>query len=362
ESKYKKTKRKLEAQPTRDDSYHRKMLRLKMELLPFTIKYDLPSYSAALLEVMEQFHMTNLHERFKYTMMIGNHIHGYNDDRYNEKIQEYFNQYLSRLRAEEVDHDPVLRIYYKLILLQSGEDFPNGLEKDLRDHLHLFRRSYQGDMYAAFINHHLRVSPVRSNEIEYNKRTVELIEWGISERWVYVEDTIRDIVFRTLISSCICSNQVELGEYYLETLKEDLLKEVKEGTYTYCKGAIRMAQKRYKEALKLLNKKFSRVGIDIRARWRVIVIRYETGQRVELENEIRTLISCIERVESLNSKLRKSLISELRMLDGLIRSFKRDDLHKLRQKVLETTPLIDRTWLLEKIDEKLNCVYTPLLD
>ncbi|MEO0640312.1 MAG: hypothetical protein AAFY70_11340, partial [Bacteroidota bacterium] len=74
------------------------------------------------------------------------------------------------------------------------------------------------------------------------------------------------------------------------------------------------------------------------------------------------LISCIERVESLNSRLRKSLISELRILDHLIRSFKRDDLQKLRQKVLETTPLFDRNWLLEKIDEKLNCVHTPLLD
>ncbi|MEL6699186.1 MAG: hypothetical protein AAFP89_23280, partial [Bacteroidota bacterium] len=307
ESKYKKTKRKLEAQPTRDDSYHRKMLRLKMELLPFTIKYDIQSYSAALLEVIEQFHITSFHEQCRYAMLIVNYLYSDDDDRYKQKFQKYFDACIDSQRLKYFNHDPILRIYDKLILLQSGEGSSDGLEKDLRDHLYLFSRSSQGEVYAVFMNHHLRKSPVRDGGVEYCKQTVELIEWGMKERLVYVEDTIRDIIFRVLISSCIGSNQIELGEYYLETLKENLLKEIKEENYTYCKGLIRMAQKRYKEALKLLNKKFPRLAIDLRARKRVILIQYEMGQRVELENEIRTLILCIERVESLNSRLRKSL-------------------------------------------------------
>ena len=123
-----------------------------------------------------------------------------------------------------------------------------------------------------------------------------------------------------------------------------------------------MIQGRHTEAMKYLNRKFSHASVDLKARKMVLMLRYDRGERVSLENEIRALISCVERSTYLSPRLKRVIKMELQFLDTLIRSFKNSELEKLKESMGEVKEGVYRNWLFEKIDEKLNCVHMPLLD
>ncbi|MEO0582068.1 MAG: hypothetical protein AAF135_07600, partial [Bacteroidota bacterium] len=361
-SKYKKAKRKLEAQPQRDNTYHRKLHQLlRLQLSHAAVFGILGEYGLALVDVLKQLEKVVTHEQMQHIMLARNYLLSHNKYLHKDLIKSHLYVIQNKLNRDEIDKDPVLRVYNRLIRFLDGEEVEGKVEEEIREGFSLFHWGQQTDIYIAFLNYHIR--NIRGvNHVDYHKKIVEILEWGMEVKIFGSGINTTETIYRHLIIGCIHSHQVELGEYYLEVLKDDLLLENREEIYRYCKGRLYMAQGKYTHAVRCLNKKFTHLRIEYRARKHMIEIRYEQGERIELENEIRTLIQCIERQDLLAEVLKRNLKENLQLLDRLIRSFKRSELQKLRQEVREKDLLSDRTWLLEKIDEKLNCVHTPLLD
>ena len=123
-----------------------------------------------------------------------------------------------------------------------------------------------------------------------------------------------------------------------------------------------MAEKDFKGAVKYLSKRFSRVEWELRARKSLILIRYERGEREELENEIRALVLYLGRKEGIHPKVIRSFQNDLKLINKLIKIFKSKDLLSLKAEVENTKSLSDRKWFLEKIEEKMKSQKTSVLD
>ncbi|MEO0639457.1 MAG: hypothetical protein AAFY70_07015 [Bacteroidota bacterium] len=360
-AKYKKVRRRLEEQPARDSSYHRELYRLTEEHLIYLMKFDKLRYRSTSSGLLEKWEQTVVHERLRHGLTAINSLSTFHDATYEGCASKYLANTQKWLDIKRVDNDPVLKIYYHLILLICGRGDVWLMEKELKENLHLFSAIDQINVYTTFLNYCFRRS-VTDSSPELLPKILTLLEWGLEKRLIYLRGTLRETMYRSLIMSCIYSHQLELGEYYLEKLKEDLLPEIRDEVYSYTKGRLLVAKGEYHEATKYLYKKFRLPRLEFRARKLMIQIKYERGERVELENEIRALLLYVERSKTLHRVLRNQITKEYKLLDRLIQSFRKDDLLRLREEVSDLSTLFDRNWLLEKIDEKLNCVHTPLLD
>ncbi|MEL6629380.1 MAG: hypothetical protein AAFQ92_27985, partial [Bacteroidota bacterium] len=303
EAKYKKVKKKLEEQPVRDGTYHRKLYRLMWIRIPFVLKHDMANYGKALYEMIIQQNLAIKHERLRSAVIIKSYLASSRNKSQREIISVLYESPEAWLTDEEINNDPVLYIRYQSILYLNGEVSLEGFEKELRGKIHLFRYDFQADMYYLFLNSYMRRTFQGERKITHSK-LLEILEWGLEDRFVFQEGILSEVFYRTLINMCCRTLQLELGEYYLQNLKQHLIVEVREEAYIYCKGMLRMAQERHLEAIKYLNRKFSHPPLDLRARKIVLMLKYDQGERVSLENEIRALASCIERSTYLNLEIK----------------------------------------------------------
>ncbi|MEL6698726.1 MAG: hypothetical protein AAFP89_20955 [Bacteroidota bacterium] len=361
EAKYKKVRKKLEEQPVRDYSYHKKLYKLLKINIAFVRKYDMTNYGKALFDMMSQLNLATKHERLRNILATKNYITSSNNKTQIKRLRDLYKPPEIWLTAREIHHDPIFYICSQLVLLLNGKGSLDEFEKNFRENIHLFRSDFQAEIYVLFTNCHLRRG-FQDEGMAFYKRRIKMIEWGLEDRFLFEGEILHEVVYRSLITMCYYTQQLELGEYYLQNLKNHLIVELREEVYTYCKGMLRMAQGGHKEAMKYLNRKFTHPPLDFRARKIVLMLKYDHGERVSLENEIRALTSWIERSTYLNLEIKIEAKLELQFLDTLIRSFKNSELQKLKERLRELKGLAYRNWLFEKIDEKLNCVHTPLLD
>ncbi|MEL6698725.1 MAG: hypothetical protein AAFP89_20950 [Bacteroidota bacterium] len=360
-AKYKKAKKKLEDQPVRDETYQRKLYRLLLERVQFTVKFEPRDYKEAFLDIIRQFRTTHIYERMRAALNLDHYLTTSKNKKQISDIQSLAEVPKDWLMDKNLKQNKVLNIYYQISLMNRGKDLPVGFDRQIRDNINLFHENVRKDVYVMLLNYHGRPR-MNENELERYYKLVELYEWGIGAKFLYIGDLLREVVYRNLIYYCIMSGQLGLARKYLEDLKKDLSLDIREEAYIFSLGRILMAEENYSDAKVCFQKKFSRLDWEIRARKYLIQIRYEKGERDELENEIRALNLFLGRKEGIHPKLQLNIETELKMIHKLIRSFKTKELLRLKTEVNEDNLMSDKKWILNKIDAKIRLQKSSILD
>jgi|GEM_PF-6133751 len=265
---------------------------------------------------------------------------------------------------EPLPSDPLLKFYCDFqLFLDSREEsraeeflalLPANKEKLDPDSYQLIYSILQ-NFYAKKINLH------PSNIQYYASKLFELYLQGLESDFLLTNGRLRSGIYVNIISAGLYANRLDKSRELLES--EELLKklpeEEREETHLLCLSTYAFYARDYKGVLELLeDKSFDSKIYDIYARIRILMTRYELGERVSLENEVRSVTAFI-RTKKLSKRREAPFINFTRIFSRVLKmNPNRKKLLLRLEREIEGESMLDalyqRKWLYEKVDAIVN--------
>ncbi|MDP5169619.1 MAG: hypothetical protein NWR72_05190 [Bacteroidia bacterium] len=345
-----KVHRRIESQPVRDAFYHRVKFELLNEEKAHAIRHQ---RSSRLIETYhDQFDLFWLHEKLRMLLVAWGEsgFHAYTLPSY--ELKDLLAQVESRLEKED---SPLLDIYAHMIRLYQGiEDIP-GLLKLFKDNSHLAGLEERKNMFIYLSNHLIKAH----NQAESGSASSLLFEvyiWGIQQKLVFFGGYIPSKMFSNIVATGLHTEAFEEVLALIHDYIAFVPPQEREETLRYNLGNYAFAIRAIPEAFHYFKEKFGHISYEVTARTKVICLRYEQGERTELESPLRSLKFFIMRHDELSTSFQQSSVLKIRLMEKLVRSTSSEDLQDLWAALQEIPNSFFQKWLRLKVLEINPCL------
>ncbi len=248
------------------------------------------------------------------------------------------------------DHLPLLNIYADLYRMLRSDDLSLApvIQQWLENHYHLLQPDIVQDIFNFLHNYYVR-SFNRTNILAYLESLWDLDQWGIKTQAILQDGLLPPALYRNLLETGLRLGETEQVWEYLISLKSMLPKATREEEFRFNLGGYYAKTGDYPMAMRTLGQKFSHPHKEINARLKLLRMRYEQGEREDLEYELRALREFCRRREEINPDFKRNAINDIKAFQALIKVFDSQSALKLDTKLTKMIPLGSKKWILEQL-------------
>lgn len=271
----------------------------------------------------------------------------------------FLDEVLNYIRKAQ-DIDPIVLLYYYKFMLQYKEDRSIYLKfkKVIKEQIKNLERKEQFNTYINLLNYcHNRIS---SGEWNYYKELFEIYNEMFSGNIYTIKenDHFNPVLFRLAAETGVKLNKFEWTEQFIKQFSEKLHPKLKANEINFAFANYYLAKKKYDTSQKHLaqvhlNNAYDKVYLYIIQS----MLHYETGQFENLISEVDTIRHFISNDKTLGSENRNSFQKYVKYLNELVKINMKEQSDKqlytdlLRKKLFEENGILEKSWLLEKINE-----------
>ncbi len=348
-AKMRKLNRKLESSPIRDESYFRQRYKMDREMLHFTLKHD-PRQTADMYEMVNKSYEDRwIHEKLfqavanlNTAQTIGKNINSF-------LIEEILTLVENEKRLSE---SSVLVLFHQLYLLLTDRAQADPVFELFRQEREKLETYTAQNVFTILHNHYAK--EVLGGEESTLRQLFLLYEWGHEHELLLIDGILPIGYYRNMVTVGLRLNEDEKVWYYLHEMKRLLPEDQQEEVFEFNQARYFVKVKEYEKAKKVLNRKFKNINFEIAGRLTLLKVRYEMGEREELDQELQTLLIFTRRQANIPQLTKTSLGNEIRLFQKLVLAFYPKDMIKLQKKIHEVHPLSNKDWLLEMIEKQIK--------
>lgn len=337
---FNKTKRELQGEKKLDGSYYEYLYRLEREwreyLLRIGNKKQLEKNRSSLNFLMDTWWF---HEKMRAVLMNLSQDSAATMDPFMPPLLQY-------IRKHEVyGKVPLLIIYGEIYQMLTSNDLilAPRIQGWLKEHIDEIQEDIVQDIFNILHNYYVR-NFNQTGEKGFTQSLWELYQWGIESGILLHEGVLSPGRYRNLLETGIRVGELEQVWTYLSTLTSKLPVDSQEEEYRFNLGGYYAAKGDLKMASRTLGGRFSHPHKEINARMKLLRLRYEEGEREDLEHELRALRAFCRRNENMNPVFRQNVVNEIKVFQSLIKAFHSTDFRKLSDQIDKTSPLVSRAW------------------
>lgn len=258
---------------------------------------------------------------------------------------------------------PTIDVYNTLRLMMTeadGTPFYKKLKKLLAAKSTLLPLSEQQFIYTLALN--FCSTELRKGQNQYLEEVFSLYKLMLDKDLLTDEGYISPHYFKNLNTLSLKLNKFAWAKGFVNEYKAKLPPKYRENMVNYCLGVNDFYQKKYKDAIfKLSQTENIDFFYHINTLMLLIKAAYEIGDMDFLKAKLEALRIYIRRNNTIAEQERmtyRNFINSTKRLLTLRNSFtfaqkldakKEKQIERVTQKIKETDPLIDKTWLLEKL-------------
>ena len=344
---FRKIWKRAEKQPVRDASYYRLLFELEKENQFFQLKHRRGKKAPSREFYHNMLEAWWLHEKLRMEIL------NLNDQTVNQSpghihlLESVFELIEENPLFAEM---PVIGIYLRLYkLLAFGDE-----NRELLEHLWLYsdymEPSERKDVFTLILNYYVRKS-FESKEVFYREQLYLLYDWGLGKGLLFRDGFLLWRAYRGIFDLKLEFEDFDSTLHFLEEYKNHVPKLDREEVYSFCMGRLHFKRKEFRQALRYFLPRFRHLSNEISARLWLIRTRYELGNRVELENDLRAFRMYMDRKTTVDAMVKANVQNSLHFIDQLIRLYRPEELEKLRNQIQAADTLSNQEWFLEKVAE-----------
>lgn len=249
---------------------------------------------------------------------------------------------------------PIIAIYYHAIILlqnRSEEHFFIQYKELLNQHSRRFFIYEARQLYVYAKNY--CTNKIGLGNKTYSKDLFDLYQNELRDKIIYDDGKIRPDDFKNIITVSMVIGEIEWANTFLEDHRYKLIGKDGEEVYWYNKANILFYQKRYEDALEVLEKiSFKLVLYKISAKRLIIKLYYEMDDIDGLSAAMNAFKVFIFRDEILSDKNKTRNRNFINLLYRIVNIPPKEHIKidKLINQVKETKKLANRKWLLAKLE------------
>jgi hypothetical protein len=252
---------------------------------------------------------------------------------------------------------PPVAIYFTIVqtyLDEANEEHYEKLKGLMDKYLHLFPRDEAKAIYEAILGY--SVTKSNKGDSRYDKEAFELYKKSIDLELIFQSDkTISPREFRNIVFYGIRQNDYKWVEEFINSFNIYLDPLLRESNVNFSLARLEMNRKNYLKVIELLAyTDYTEVFQALLSRTLLLASYYELKEYDSLESLFASFKLYLDREKSLAESRKEQYYNLIKFTKRLMKLTRLDrpKIFKLREEI-ENSIVVNRAWLLEKIDDIL---------
>ena len=262
---------------------------------------------------------------------------------------------LAELKEAKFLDEPLIKLYYCALNFLMGQN-PKENFVEYQENLHNYSQRIPPRLLPELYSYGFNYAIL---QVLKGKDDYQIILFKLHQDAIQQEALLEDGFIQTALYKNIATNALRLKKYdwleeFLETYRDHLPPKERADAYRYNMAKLFFEKKEYKKARHIsLTVEYANRFYQIDAKRLLCKIDYETNTR-SLETILDALYMQMWREKDLTDSTVKSNKNFVSVVRKLISIFNKEDFQKLLVQIEQTEVLAERSWLLEKVKEKLK--------
>ncbi|MEM6395879.1 MAG: hypothetical protein AAF741_05995 [Bacteroidota bacterium] len=207
-------------------------------------------------------------------------------------------------------------------------------------------------LFQLAANHCAR--QIRAGKREFLQKLLDLYRIGLEESYLLVDGQLAPLNYKNIVKLGLGLREFDWVQSIIERYTDLLPDENRQDAYHYSMADLHYFRREYDEALThLRNTEFSDLSYALGARAMLIKIYYELDEDDPLHALFSSFYIYLLRNKQITKATKDAYLDFIKFTKRLDRSKSREALQKLRTRVEQSRSLNARSWLLERIDDRI---------
>jgi len=240
---------------------------------------------------------------------------------------------------------------YKSITSDSENIYFDLLRRWINAHGDEFNRSELANICLLAINYCIR--KLNTGEERFARESFDFYRLGIEKGFLFENEPISPFNYRNISFLGIMLGEMDWVESFIVLYKDRLPANERSSMYSFCIANLRYSQKRYEEAMKLLNQFDSNDRLlSVSARMILIRIYFEIGEFIPLESLLLSLYAYLNRHKDIgyHRQVYLQVIAIIRKLLDF-NGESREDKNRIKAEIETVRVQNLKKWLLAQMDK-----------
>ncbi len=254
------------------------------------------------------------------------------------------------------DYPPIV-IYYLISQLKTDEDNIENfyvLKEMFLEHLHIFERKEAKDILDLILGYCITKS--NKGNAEFDIEIISLYQKGLKAEIIF-DRTMSPTTFRNITATGLKTGQLEWVEDFINEYSVFLEQSIRDSNVSFSMARLEGYRKNFKKVIgHLVNTEYTEVFQAILSRTLLLLSYYELEETESLGFLFNSFKLYLDREKSLTSQRKTPYYNLIKYTRTLLKLSSKDKakLIKLKEEVEGTEWIVNKAWLLEKVEEKMK--------
>jgi len=242
----------------------------------------------------------------------------------------------TQLNPDDVDN------YFKLkeLVNEFIDNFP---KEDIRS------------IYDALLGFCVR--RVNKGDLAFQEETLSIYKGALEKETIFSNGYITQVTFSNIVFFALRTGEFDWAEHFVEEYKDRLNDKDLSSSVAFSLARIEFYKKNYGKVIELLQQvEMNSVVYAFASKTILLFSYYELDEFDALDSFINSFRVYVNREKSFSALKKGHYKNLLKYINKLInlRSGDKEGIKKLRQEIAETSGIVSKPWLLQKLDEKIK--------
>ena len=248
---------------------------------------------------------------------------------------------------------PLLNTFFKMFLLlkePSNDNHFHEFNEELQKNEHRISKAELATFYLNSINYSIR--KIRNGQDQYLEIALNTFMKGIENRVLFENDVLPYKTFLNTYSFALRLGKYNWVEKFINEYYKFLPVETQKDAFHYSLSDLYFQKKDYDKVLDNVNKvDLKEMAYSLGARAVMIKTYYELDEMDPLLSLLASFTIYLKRNRNISDNFKKAFLNFCQLVNKLLK-IKPHKIERLELEMKETQPLIDRKWLVEKLEEQ----------
>jgi hypothetical protein len=304
-----------------------------------------------LQEMSDTLDLTYISDKLRQSCLVLAHQAVYKGQEYNVGLLE---EVLRVVKENNYLEYPAVAIYYYTYMTQVDRDEEShfyNLKKEMINNGHLFPRAEIRDIYLLALNY--CIGRINAGEPHYLRESFEIYRNALEQGVLFDEGVLSRYTFINVVTIGTNLEEFDWIAYFIEEFQQYLEDKYRENIVSYSLGKLHFEKKEYDKAMRLFSTvEYDDILMNMNAKVMQIQMFYEQGEFEVIESFLESTRTYLLRKKVIGYH-RSTYKNIIRLTKKLVKinPYSAAQKEKLKIEIENTSPLIEKEWLLEKIAE-----------
>lgn len=259
------------------------------------------------------------------------------------------------LNEEYVNEYPSINIYNKItqaLLEESDTNYYFSFRKLMNEKINFFSHKMRKEIYTLAVSY--CISQVNQSRTEFNREVFELYRESVEGRYILENNEISVSDYRNIVVLALRVREFEWTENFIENYQKYINPKFRDNAVYFSLARLEINRENYEKVLdylQLIN--YEDVWYQLGARTMQMAAYYKLGEFDALESLLNAYKMFITREKSLTKDRKSAYLNLIKYTKKLLYLLpnQKDKISKIRKDIEANKLIVNKSWLLERVDE-----------